>query len=353
MMPLTLASNPLPYEKYLAETYRPAFDGMRGIGFLLVITAHIPSVPLFGYLQGWTAVWLFFAISGYLVAMLMIREEKSHGHVAFGPFLIKRFFRIVPSYWMAILIYLVACFALPPFADDYAQIMGRVSYLLGLMPEYANTDDYSILTHMWTVGVEVKFYLLFPPVVFLMIKNANWRFAITTIAAALLIAIGSFRAQSYCAILFGVVLAMVMERPRGYRIVANLTRVPAAFPLGLVVALFAMLRYTEQLTVVALVATYLVAYAILQKSTLVRILTLKPLAYLGQRSYGAYLLHFLAIRIGYLLFPDGTAMSGFLTALFCLAITVPAAELMYQVIERPGMSYGRRLLERTKPIASR
>jgi peptidoglycan/LPS O-acetylase OafA/YrhL len=48
---LTLASNELPYEKYLADTYRPAFDGMRGIGFLLVITAHIPSVPLFGYLK--------------------------------------------------------------------------------------------------------------------------------------------------------------------------------------------------------------------------------------------------------------------------------------------------------------
>ena len=73
------ASNELRYEDYLASSHRPAFDGMRGIGFLLVITAHIPSVPLFGYLQGWTAVWLFFAISGYLVTMLMMREEKSHG----------------------------------------------------------------------------------------------------------------------------------------------------------------------------------------------------------------------------------------------------------------------------------
>jgi peptidoglycan/LPS O-acetylase OafA/YrhL len=85
----------------------------------------------------------------------------------------------------------------------------------------------------------------------------------------------------------------------------------------------------------------------------VSILTLKPLTYLGQRSYGAYLLHFLAIRIGYLLFPNGTAMSGFLAACVCLAVTVPAAELMYQVIERPGISYGRRLLKRTEPIAVR
>jgi peptidoglycan/LPS O-acetylase OafA/YrhL len=92
---------------------------LRGIGFLLVITAHIPSVPFFGYLHGWTGVWLFLAISGYLVTMLMMREEKSQGCVAFGPFLIKRFFRIVPSYWTAILIYLVVCRALPPLADDY------------------------------------------------------------------------------------------------------------------------------------------------------------------------------------------------------------------------------------------
>ena len=142
---------------------------MRGIGFLMVITAHIPSVPLFGYLQGWTAVWLFFAISGYLVTMLMIREEKSYGRVAFGPFLVKRFFRIVPSYWMAILIYWLACLALLP--DDYEAFTVRLPYFLNFMPEYANANGYSIFTHSWTVGVELKFYLLFPPVVFLMLKE--------------------------------------------------------------------------------------------------------------------------------------------------------------------------------------
>src|SRR3954447_2561493 len=352
-MSLALARNELPYEAYLSDTYRPAFDGMRGIGFLLVITAHIPSVPLFGYLQGWAAVWLFLVISGYLVTMLLMREEKSHGRVAFGPFLVKRFFRIVPAYWTTILIYLAVCRALPPFAQDYEQISAQWPYLFGFLPEYANKDGYSILTHAWTVGVEVKFYLLFPPVVFLMMRNANWRIAITATAAALLLAIGTFRAQTYFAILCGALLAFVLERPRGYALVARLTRVPVALPLALVAALLVMLRYTEQLTAVALVATYLVAYAILQKSALLSVLTWKPLAYLGQRSYGAYLLHFLAIRIGYLLFPDGTAISGVLTACFCLAVTVPAAELMYQLIEAPSMRYGRRLLKNAQSMEAR
>ncbi len=60
------------------------------------MTAHIPAVPLFSYLQGWTAVWVLFAISGYLVTMLLIREERKTGTIAFRLFLVRRFFRIVP-----------------------------------------------------------------------------------------------------------------------------------------------------------------------------------------------------------------------------------------------------------------
>src|ERR1700735_17552 len=109
-MSLTRPQKELGFAGYQASTFRPGFDGLRGVGFLLVVTAHIPSVPLFSYLQGWTAVWVFFAISGYLVTMLLMREEAAHGRIAFGPFLIKRFFRIVPSYAAALLIYWAALY---------------------------------------------------------------------------------------------------------------------------------------------------------------------------------------------------------------------------------------------------
>lgn len=350
---MTGTSKELRYEDYLADSQRPAFDGLRAIGFLLVVTAHIPSVPLFPFLQGWAAVWLFFAISGYLVTMLLMREEKSRGRVAFGPFMVKRFFRIVPAYWMAILIYWLACFALPPLAEDYDWFMARLPYYLAFMPEYADKGQFSIFTHAWTVGVELKFYLFFPPVVFLLIRNADWRFAVTAITAAALTAIGSFIAQSYCAILFGAMLAMALERPRGYATIARLTRVPVVVPLAFIVALLIMLHYTEQLTVLAVVMTYLVAYTIVQQEAVMHLLTWPPLIYLGQRSYGAYLLHFLAIRIGYLIFGGGSVGIGLLTACFCLLVTVPAAELLYQAIERPGMAYGRRLLARSSAVAAR
>lgn len=350
---LTSTLEALRYEDYRTESQRPAFDGMRAIGFLLVITAHIPSVRLFGFLQGWSAVWVFFVMSGYLIAMLLMREEKRAGRIAFGPFLVKRFCRIVPAYWTAILIYWVACFALEPAPGDYAKFMARLPYYLAFLPEYADGNEYSIFTHSWTVGVELKFYLAFPPIVFLLIKNANWRFAVTALAAVLLTIEGSFNAQSYCALLCGAMLAFALERPRGYAFIATLTRVPVVVPLALIAALFVMLLYTGQLTAVAVVATYVVAYAIVREAAVSRVLTWWPLVYLGQRSYGAYLLHFLAISFGYTIFGDDTTIGGLLTACFCLAVTVPAAELMYRTIEAPAVEYGRRISSRMGAITVR
>jgi len=341
----------LGFAEYRSSTFRPGFDGLRGIGFLMVITAHIPAVTLFSYLQGWTAVWVFFVISGYLLTMLLIREERKTGTIAFGPFLIRRFFRIVPSYAAAILLYWIALYSIASFADEYALFMERLPYYLTLNPEYAHTDVFTIFVHSWTVGIELKFYLFFPAFVFLLIKNDNWRFGATLAATVLLTIQGSFTANSYCAILHGAMLAQLLERPQAYRIIAVLTRVPATVPLGFVVALFVSLRYSETLPAVALVATYLVAYVILQDGVMSRVLMLAPLVYLGQRSYGAYLLHVLIIHLGYLLFGSDTNLGGLLTAGFTLVVTLPAAELLYRLVEKPGMDLARQLSTKSRHIA--
>jgi peptidoglycan/LPS O-acetylase OafA/YrhL len=91
------------------------------------------------------------------------------------------------------------------------------------------------------------------------------------------------------------------------------------------------------------VVTYLVAHITLRDSLMRRLLGWAPLVYLGKRSYGAYLIHVLPIHLGYLLFGSTTVASGLLTAAFALAVTIPAAELLYRVVEQPGMALARRL----------
>src|SRR5258706_6169597 len=235
-----LDRNEPSFTDYQAATFRPGFDGLRGIGFLLVVTAHIPAVPWFSYLQGWTAVWVFFAISGYLVAMLLIREERKTGAIAYGRFLTRRFFRIVPGYAVAILIYWIALYSLPPLAGEYKLFMARLPYYLTLMPEYAHTDVFTIFVHSWIIGMEAKFYVFFPAIVFLLIKNDSWRFGVTAATTALLTAQRSFTANAYCAILSGAMLAQLLECPRSFAALAGLTRVPDAEPMGFAVALLAL-----------------------------------------------------------------------------------------------------------------
>jgi peptidoglycan/LPS O-acetylase OafA/YrhL len=342
--------NELSFADYQTSTFRSGFDGLRAIGFLLVVTAHVPAVWPFAYLQGWTAVWVFFAISGYLVTMLLIREERSSGAIAYGPFLIRRFFRIVPSYAATLFLYWIVLAWLPPLAADYAVFRQELPYHLTMTTEFIDSPVFSIFIHAWAVGVETKFYLLFPPLMFLLIRSSSWRFAATLMAAVVLTAMApllsaqnSFVANAWCAILAGTLLAQILEWPRGFALVAALTRVPVAVPLGLVIALFVMLRYVEVLPAVTAVAVYLVAHVMLRDSSMRRLLGFGPLAYLGKRSYGAYLLHVLPIHLGYLLFGSTTVTAGLLTTVFALAVTIPAAELLYRLVEQPGMTLARRL----------
>ncbi len=180
--------------------------------------------------------------------------------------MVKRVCRIVPAYAAAIFIYWLACFAIEPLPGDYESFMERLPYFLTFLPEYSSRNGYSIFTHAWTVGIEVKFYLFFPPVLFLLIKNPVGRFAVTAAALVVLTAVGSFIAQAYCALLFGAMLAFALEAPQGYALIAKATRVSPLVPLALVIATAAMLNYIEQFTIIAVVATYLTAYVIVQAS---------------------------------------------------------------------------------------
>lgn len=342
------------FSDYEGTTFRPGFDGLRAVGFLMVVTAHVPSVPAFAWLQGWTAVWVFFVVSGYLVTMLLIREERRTGApIAFGPFLLRRFFRIVPSYAAALALYAAVLAALQPLAGDYAQFQKELPFHLTLMSEYVSEPVYSVFIHAWPVGVETKFYVLFPLLVFLMTRSAVWRFAATLGAALVLAATAplvarfspqaAFVDNAWCAILAGAMLAQILEWPRGFAAVRALTRVPSAVPLGLVAVLFAVLSFVEVLPAVTAVATYLVAHVVLRDGPMRRVLGSAPLVYLGRRSYGAYLLHVLAIRLGYLVFGSTTVAGGLAATAFALAVTIPAAELLYRAVEAPGVALARRL----------
>src|SRR5881394_162870 len=72
-----------------------SLDSLRGIGVILIFANH------FGYIQfGWIGLWIFFALSGYLITdgLLKIRELPIREY--FGRFYLKRTFRILPAFFV-------------------------------------------------------------------------------------------------------------------------------------------------------------------------------------------------------------------------------------------------------------
>ena len=157
-----------------AATYRPDIDGLRAVAIVMVIAYHAFPRLLPG---GFTGVDVFFVISGYLITQLVLKGLKERTFSLAG-FYQRRVRRIVP----ALLVLLTACFALAWFALLPGEFRWFGRSLLWCAPFLANIHfahvtgyfdpgaDYNLLLHLWSLGVEEQFYLLWPILLVLAVR---------------------------------------------------------------------------------------------------------------------------------------------------------------------------------------
>lgn len=137
-----------------------AIDGLRAIAMTMVIAQHCGLMPF-----GWTGVWLFFVISGYVITRGFISgtyRESSLG-ASYLSFMGRRAIRIVPVY----LLYLLTCL-LAALAIEEPAILSDLPYLLSftynwqMMFEFwPSFGNFGPLGHLWTLSIEQQFYLGF------------------------------------------------------------------------------------------------------------------------------------------------------------------------------------------------
>jgi peptidoglycan/LPS O-acetylase OafA/YrhL len=136
-------------------------DILRGIAILLVLGRHFPSrnfadggiVSRFfaGWnAMGWTGVDLFFVLSGFLVSGLLFTEIRERGYADLPRFLVRRSFKIYPSYWVLLAVTFCALGRMPAPAE--------AGKYLFLVQNYLGFDD--LLLHTWSLAVEEHVYLL-------------------------------------------------------------------------------------------------------------------------------------------------------------------------------------------------
>ena len=157
-----------------AVAYRADIDGLRAVAVLSVLVFHVAPSALPG---GFLGVDIFFVISGYLISLILFREQAD-GRFRFGAFYARRIRRLFP----ALLIVLAATLAFGAFAlfaDEYGRL-GRHAYdaivfllnfrLMGEAGYFDVTSNAKPLLHLWSLSVEEQFYLAWP-----MVLAGGWR----------------------------------------------------------------------------------------------------------------------------------------------------------------------------------
>ena len=158
--------------------YRRDIDGLRGMAVIAVLFYHL-GTPGFG--GGFVGVDMFFVISDYLITRLIRDEVVASGTLQFGDFYVRRARRLFPALFFTLAASAVVAAALfPPHLLE--QFSGS---LVSALLSFANVwfwsqsgyFDTSAITkpllHTWSLAVEEQFYLVWPALLFVIIRYAR------------------------------------------------------------------------------------------------------------------------------------------------------------------------------------
>lgn len=156
--------------------YRPEIDGLRAIAILAVMLYHA-GFRAFG--GGYAGVDVFFVISGYLITGIILRERAAD-RFRWSAFIERRVRRLVPALivMLASVTVIAWYFLTPAMLKDYsASLKPSALFIANFHFWRLPAADYfspaahlAPLLHLWSLGVEEQFYLLYPP--FLLVLTA-------------------------------------------------------------------------------------------------------------------------------------------------------------------------------------
>lgn len=318
------------------RAFYPALDGLRAVAFLLVFFQHYYSLP-----WGWAGVNIFFVLSGFLITGILF-DSRNDAHRVRN-FYIRRTLRIFPLYygvflaillldpifhwrwslsWLAWPFYLgnVLRFA-SPAASIYGSSLQLAAFAWLRTPLAPRITLY--LGHFWSLCLEEQFYLFWPWVVFLVRsrRSLSWICGSTVIVVPLLRVVAQHMAPPWMiqgellyraipfqldALLLGGLIALLWRGPHRKRL----------FEIGVIIVLYATFlatfvllvgilhsypnwrvgyRYpswteTWGFTFINLFAAGIIICA-LRPGPIYRLLSVRPLRWVGRISYGAYVFH--------------------------------------------------------------
>ncbi len=352
--------------------YMPGLDGLRAFAVTGVLLYHADLDWIPG---GFLGVDVFFVISGYLITSLLLAEHRNRSHIGLGQFYLRRARRLLPALFLVLGV--TSLFAVVFLPDEVTKLRGDVVaallYGTNWWQIFRNVSYFEasgrppLLQHLWSLAVEEQFYLIWPLLLAGMLRLWHGRrkpmllttLAMISISIALMVGISMSRGYPIDAdpsrvyygtdtraftLLIGAVLAMVWapwrlskRTPPGGRMVLDLLGVAGLVGLAymfLEVSEFSKSLYRGGFVVTALLAALVIAVTVHPAADLSRyFLGLKPMRWIGERSYGLYLWHWPVYMITRPQLDIG--VTGLPNLALRLSVTVALAELSYRYVEQP------------------
>ncbi|HEY2303825.1 MAG TPA: acyltransferase, partial [Acidimicrobiales bacterium] len=351
-------------KRALRMPYVASLDGLRAVAVLAVLLYHDDLSWIQG---GFLGVEVFFVISGYLITAILLGKYRDAGTIDLKSFWMGRARRLLPALYL--MLGVVAAWWLLFYPSLVGKLKGQFLsgslYFSNWYLAFAKVSYFSHigrpspLIHLWSLAVEEQFYLVWPLILFGLLRLFKGRplpLLVSILGAALLSTVtmaalyhsGHDPSVVYygtetraSGLLVGAALAVVwrpwLARRRPNRRRGVLADTAGLAALGLLVIFF--LGATEQgaflyrggFLLVDLTTALLIAACVTKSNHVLKVrLGSKPLVWIGQRSYGIYLWHWPIFAV---LQPG--VLHGVPLFALRLGVTMVVAAASYRYVEMP------------------
>jgi peptidoglycan/LPS O-acetylase OafA/YrhL len=342
-------------------------DGLRALAVLAVVGFHVWPRRVSG---GFLGVDVFFVISGFLITTLLVREGRETGRVDLLAFWRRRARRLLPALIVVIPVSVVVA---AEVNDDLLvgidrQTIGALTFSsnwleIGAGANYFDATTPKLFGTFWSLGVEEQFYLLWPVVLVGLVIGARNAQNCVRLAGGLAVVSAGLMAICYRSganptrvyygtdthlfgLMIGAAVAFAFAGDVGVVAQRRWSRLRLWVGWLAMVLLVAMMvtvdggsafAYRGGIALASLLTAVMVASLPGRSSAFTSLHRWRPLAWVGERSYGIYLWHWPVILLVAELRPPVAPGSDapVSTAMLALAVTFGLAEVSYRWIEMP------------------
>lgn len=354
------------FEAYRGQVRFSCLDGIRFISIMAVLWHHsavhvaMENPPMI-LKRGFLGVDFFFVLSGFLITTLLLREAAHKGSISLKSFYWRRILRIVPIY------FLVVCAA----SAYVIAVRGEMQYA-PLVPYYflflANflSEHIPLLTPTWSLSVEEQYYMLWPLLLVLLPRRTVLPVLGVLIAVNVAGVMGAFAPlgirpfdwgplrfalpnSTYAPILIGSALAVLLHHRKSFLAILPVFGHRLA-PLAAFAFLAVLLQVSPpdvrglpNLAIHLSMAAALTSIVIRDDNILTPLMAWRPVARIGEISYGIYLYHLFTLSLVNIVLSKLTLYTPWAEFVLNILLVIIVSETSFRTYERFFLKFRHRV----------